>query len=31
LAPNAAAMGATRAFLGRFLAADGPPLSSLGA
>ncbi len=30
VAPNAAAVGATRVFLDRFLAADGPPLSSLG-
>ena len=28
--PDAAALGATRVFLDRFLAADGPPLSSLG-
>jgi glucokinase len=31
VAPNAAAVGATRVFLDRFLAADAPPLASFGA
>ena len=30
VAPNAAAVGATRVFLDRFLAADAPPLASFG-